>query len=220
MPMDALPNAGEDLERIHKVISRALALARECSMAPGVAESQRAGFCAYTRALTILLHAHHSGEDTLAFPFWHERFAEGPFDTLIAQHQAMIRSLEELERWVDAGPSAWENSALSRLHTALSELQQLWLEHIALEEATIGQTASGRYLTPEENQQLAQLLAEHGQAHSVPNALVLPFIIYNLAGKDRIAFTRLLPKVVVEQLIPGPWKDIWAPMSPFLLLEY
>ncbi len=219
MSTDTWPNAGEDIQRIHKVISRALDCALQHTVAPDILGAQRDGFSAYLRALTILLHAHHSGEDTLAFPFWRQRFPEGPFETLVAQHQVMIQSLERLERWLESGAVAWETSHLRELHAALSELQALWLEHIALEEATIGDAASRRYLTPQENEQLAQRLAEHGQAHSVPNALVMPFIIYNLTGEDRLAFTRLLPQVVLETLLPGPWKAVWAPMSPYLLLE-
>jgi len=45
----------------------------------------------------------------------------------------------------------------------------------------------------------------------------MPFIIYNLEEEERVKLARLLPQVVLEQLIPGPWKAIWAPMSPFLL---
>jgi len=217
MSTEALPNAGEDIQRIHKSITRALNLAHQHTEAPGVIQAQQDGFSAYLRALTILLHAHHSGEDALAFPFWRERFPKGPFDTLIAQHQGMLASLARLERWLEESPAAWKNDRLSELHTLVSQLQALWLEHIALEEATIGETASRRYLTPEENQHLAQQLAEHGQAHSIPNALVMPFIIYNLEEEERVKFARLLPQVVLEQLIPGPWKAIWAPMSPFLL---
>lgn len=217
MSAEALPNAGEDIQRVHKSISRALHLAHQHTVAPDVIKTQRDGFSAYLRALTILLHAHHSGEDTLAFPFWRQRFPEGPFDTLVAQHQSMLGSLVQLECWLEEGSAAWEADRLSELHAGVRQLQALWLKHITLEEATIGEAASRRYLTPEENQQLARQLAGHGQAHSVPNALVMPFIIYNLDGEDRVEFTGLLPQGVLEELIPGPWKAVWAPMSPFLL---
>jgi len=99
----------------------------------------------------------------------------------------------------------------------LSDLSGRWLSHIALEEATVGPENSLKYLTPAENGQLAKQLAEHGQAHSQPSELVMPFVVYNLEEEDRGEFLSLLPPVVAQQLIPVAWKAVWEPMRPFLL---
>jgi hypothetical protein len=87
-----------------------------------------------------------------------------------------------------------------------------------LEEATVGPENSQKYLTPIENEQLSKQLAEHGQVHSQPNELVMPFVVYNLAVDDRTEFIKLLPPVLAQQLIPIAWKNVWEPMTPFLLV--
>lgn len=215
--MDLQPNVGEDLVRIHKVITRALQVGLENCRAEALPEPLRPGYRAYLRALAILLHAHHNGEDELAFPFWKRKLPAGPFDELIDQHQQMLPALTRIEGFFLG--EAWQPGDLDGLQGDLADLQRLWLAHIALEEATVGVAASARYLTPEENGQLARQLSEHGQANSQPGELVMPFIVYNLPVADREVFIRLLPPVVVEQLIPFAWKPAWEPMIPFLNLE-
>jgi hypothetical protein len=213
-----LPNVGTDLVRIHKVVTRALEVSRQNSQADNLPEAHQAGFAAYVRALTILLDSHHLGEDELAFPFWKTHLPEdSPFDRLKQQHRQMTAYLGQINGWLRAPEDAWQPAARSKLHRTLTYLQRLWLKHIGLEEATIGPENASRYLTPEENGQLARQLAEHGQAHSQPNELVMPFVIYNLAGEDRAEFIKLMPPVMLQQLIPFAWKAVWAPMTPFLL---
>ena len=215
--MDNQPNVGNDLVRIHKVVTRALEVALENSQPAQLPEVQRPGFSAYVRALTVLLHAHHLGEDELAFPFWKVRLPTGPFDELSQQHQQMVTYLERIEHWM-AGPDAWQDNAVKALHAAMSELQELWGTHISLEEDTVGPEKSAEILSPSENAQLGQQLSEHGQAHAQPGELVMPFVVYNLNPADRAEFIKLLPPVVANQLIPFAWKPVWEPMSPFLLL--
>lgn len=217
--MDAQPNAGNDLVRIHKVITRALKVSLDNSREPNLPESQRPGFIAYVRCLVILLHAHHTGEDELAFPLWQARLPAGPFDVLGEQHRQMIPYLDQIERWTAAGLDAWQASVLGELHHTLSDLQNLWEAHIALEEETVGPEMSRQHLSPSENEQLGRQLSEHGQAHSQPGELVMPFIVYNLSTEDREVFIRLLPPVVSGQLIPVAWKPAWEAMIPFLLFE-
>jgi hemerythrin-like domain-containing protein len=219
MNLDPFPNVGNDLLRIHKVITRALVVSMQNSQGANLPEERQKGFVEYGRALTILLHAHHTGEDELAFPFWRTRLPAGPFDRLSEQHRQMGSYLEQIEGWLTAGLAAWQPDAVSNLHQVLTGLQTLWQTHIVLEEATIGPDASRQYLTPAENEQLGRQLAEHGQAHTRPNELVMPFIVYNLSGSDRAEFIKLLPAVISQQLIPFAWKSTWAPMTPFLLVE-
>jgi hypothetical protein len=219
MSTNSVPNVGSDLVRIHKVITRALAVSIQNSLPGAVAEAHQAGFAAYVRALTILLHSHHAGEDELAFPFWQAHLPIGSFDQLRGHHRQMAVFLSQLESWLAKGALAWHANALDELQQVFLGLQALWQTHIALEEAAIGPENSSKYLTPEENLQLGKQLTEHGQAHSQPNALVMPFVIFNLAGEDRAVFMKLLPSIMLQQLIPQVWKETWAPMMPFLLPE-
>ena len=219
MSTDPLPNVGNDLLRIHKVITRALDVSLQNSQGTNLAESHRSGFVTYVRVLTILLHSHHAGEDELSFPFWRTRLPAGPFDELSEQHRQMIVYLEQIEGWLGAGSAAWQADTLSELHHALIDLQTLWQTHIALEEATIGPENCHQYLTADENEQLGRQLAEHGQTHGQPGELVMPFVVYNLSGIDRAEFVKLLPPVMLQQLIPFAWKAAWAPMTPFLMAE-
>jgi hypothetical protein len=219
MSTDPLPNAGNDLLRIHKVITRALNVALQNSQDPILAESHREGFVTYVRALTILIHAHHAGEDELAFPFWSIRLPAGPFDKLGEQHLQMVTHLGQIERWLEAGSTAWQSDALGELNHTLTELLTLWQSHIGVEETTIGPENARQYLTPAENEQLGRQLAEHGQTHAQPSELVIPFVIFNLSGAERAEFVQLLPPVIPQQLVPFAWKVAWSPMTPFLLVE-
>ena len=217
MPPEIQPNAGRDLMRIHKVITRALVVTVETTQGAGPAPELRPGFHSYVRALVSLLHAHHTGEDEIAFPFWRERLPEGPFDLLSSHHRAMIPVLDRIGVWVALDSGAWEAAALTWLSRDLSALQALWRPHIVLEEATVGEGPSAERLSPAENAQLAGELAAHGTAHAQPAELVMPFILYNLPAADRESFARVLPPIVTQQLVPGPWRAAWAPMTPFLL---
>jgi hemerythrin-like domain-containing protein len=214
--MENSPNAGRDLVRIHKVITRALDVSLASLPESSLTDDQRKGLILYLKAMTILLHAHHSGEDEIAFPFWESRMPAGPFDELSRQHQEMLVSLEQIEHWFDAGVEAWQQEIINKTIQTINTLRNHWNTHINLEEATVGPENSRQYLTSEENDHLAKQLSAHGQAHSQPGELVMPFIVYNLSGVDRTEFVKLLPPVVIQELIPNAWKAAWAPMKPFL----
>ena len=219
MSTDSLPNVGNDLIRIHKVITRALDVSLQHAEMNISTDDVRHGFKSYVHVLTILLHSHHASEDELSFPYWKVRMPEGPFDLLIEQHQQMIIYLSQIEQWLEADTLAWQPDYLKQLRTTLNDLQKYWLNHITLEEATIGPESSRQYLTQAENEELLKQLSEHGQVHSQPSELVMPFIVYNLSEIDRAEFVKLLPPVMIQQLIPLAWKEVWAPMKPFLLTE-
>ena len=106
MSTDPLPNVGNDLLLIHKVITRALNVSWQKSQGTDLSESHQEGFMTYVRALTILLDAHHAGEDELAFPFWRIRLPNGPFDKLSEHHRQMVTYLDQIERWLGAGSTA------------------------------------------------------------------------------------------------------------------
>src|SRR5512136_2048945 len=106
--MDTSPNVGNDVVRVHRVVTRALDVSLQNSRDTHMDVKNRPGFMLYVRSLDILLHAHHLGEDELAFPFWKTRLPSGPFDELSAQHRQMITYLEGIERWIEKGPEAWQ----------------------------------------------------------------------------------------------------------------
>jgi hemerythrin superfamily protein len=217
--MENQANVGNDLVRIHKVITRALNVALQNTRDARIPEKHRSGFILYVRSLTILLHAHHSGEDELAFPFWKVHFPEGPFDELGRQHRQISDQIERIEQWMQSENDLWNSEVLNDLYHAFADLNKIWEIHVSLEEETIGPDKSRQYLSPSENELLGKQLSEHGQAHSQPGELVMPFIVYNLSGADRIEFVKLLPPVVTNQLIPVAWKAAWEPMIPFLQME-
>lgn len=219
MTIDPQPNAGIELVRFHKVITRALDVALQHSQGTDLAQEHQQGFKTYVRALDITLHSHHAGEEEVSFPFWRTRLPANSFDVLGEQHLQITAILKSIEGWLEAGQTAWQPDALSNLHQALADLQTLWHTHIALEEATIGPENSRQYLTSAENEQLMMDLAQHGQAHAKPSELVMPFVIYNLSGADRAAYIKRLPPVMTQQLIPIAWKATWEPMMPFLSEE-
>jgi hypothetical protein len=125
--------------------------------------------------------------------------------------------LKKIHTWLEAGGSAWDFQSLTELYSCLISLDALWHTHITLEEEHLGPQSSERWLTPEENAQLAGQLSTHGQQHAVPNELVVPFVLYNLPVEDRAVMIQTFPPVVSQQLIPIAWKKTWAPMQPFLL---
>lgn len=217
--MDTLPNVGKDLVRIHKVVTRALNVSLQYSQETNLPDNYRQGFSNYVRSLAILLHAHHSSEDEIAFPFWKTRLPSGPFDKLSEHHRQMSLFVEQVKQWVESGSNAFQGNALAELHRTLSGLHDLWGTHIALEEDTVGPEKSRQYLSPSENEQLGKQLTEHGQALSQPGELVMPFVVYNLSGSDREELLGLLPPVLSGQLIPITWKAVWESMTPFLLVD-
>jgi hypothetical protein len=210
-------NAGTDLIRIHKVFTRALAVSSQHSQESGPEPALRDGFQRYERALVSLLNAHHLGEEEIAFPFWEKKNPRGPFNQLIDHHHQIMTFLDKISLWLEMGSTAWETASLAELHKVITELKILWHTHIALEEQYLGSEISAKMLTPEENIQLGNQLAAHGQQHAQPGELVLPFMLYNMPAEDRAVMAQGLPPMVMEQLIPHAWKEIWAPMQPFLL---
>jgi len=216
MPVSA-PNPGADVVRIHKVITRGLAISIEYGQGDGPEQAQRDGYQRYVKALSGLVHGHHQGEDLIAFPFWNSKLPEGPFERLASEHRDMLPLLARIDAWLASGEAAWKGPALVGLQSALGALDQLWHPHISVEEATLGPENSAHLLSAEENTQLAAELAAHGQAHSQPAELVMAFIFYNLTSEDREAMMAVLPPVVSQELVPVVWRPAWEPMRPFLL---
>jgi len=156
------PNIGVDLIRIHRAVTRGLAVSLETCTAfakggfPDTVSAE--GFWWYCNGLEAVALAHHVSEDELFFPCLRERLPDQDFDGLSADHEVMHVILGEMQ-------AAREASSL----TAMSA------------------------------------------------ALAIPFLFYNLEDDDRTHFMSVMPPQVTQELVPFVWKDIWAPMKPFLL---
>jgi hemerythrin-like domain-containing protein len=208
------PNIGVDLLRIHRVITRGLAVALEnCqtfreSGFPD--DTTREGFWKYCQGLEANANGHHRTEDDLFFPFLRERLPGTDFDEMMAEHQEMHQVLDEMRAAREAG-------SLADMQRALSRMAGLWQPHIAKEETAFSPKVAAEVMTVPEHIDMAQKAAAHSMEHAQPGPLAVPFLLYNLEGEDRAHFLRVMPPEVTQQLIPIVWKDEWAPMKPFLL---
>jgi hypothetical protein len=219
MPDSALHNVGNSLIIVHKAVTRSLTMAIQSSQNAGPKPEHHEGYQKYIQALVSLLDAHHLGEEEIAFPYLQKIISNGPFNQLIDHHRQIMVFLGNLKGWSSAGDSGWDRAEVARLHNTLIGLNNIWLIHIELEEATLGPASIDRILTPEESDRLDKQISAHGQQHATPPELVLPFLLYNLTAGDRKDFSNSFPPVVVEQLIPHAWEPVWRPMKPFLLQE-
>lgn len=209
-----MPNIGLDLQRVHRAITRGLAVSQENCQAfseGGFPDATTAeGFWKYCLGLEAIANSHHVAEDEVYFPFLRERLPDVDFDTLVAEHQEMHNTLDEMRAAREAG-------SLGGMQRALSSMAGLWHSHIAVEEAEFGPEVAAKTATVPETIELAQKAAALSQEHAQPAPLAMPFLLYNLEGEDRAFFLGAMPEQVTQQLVPIVWKDEWAAMKPFLL---
>jgi hemerythrin-like domain-containing protein len=212
--MSAQPNIGADLKRIHRAVSRGLAVALEnCrSFAKGgfPDDTTREGFWKYCQGLEANAHGHHMIEDSLFFPYLQERLPGTDFARLTTEHQEMHRLLADMR-------AARETGSVEGMCRALSEMAGLWQPHIETEETEFSPEVMARIMTIPEHIEMAQKSAALSQQHSQPAPIAVPFLLYNLQGDDRAHFMAVMPAEVTQQLVPIVWKDEWAAMKPFLL---
>lgn len=218
------PNVANNLLWIHHVISRALSISADRSPVyvehgfPDVAT--KAGFLAYEQSLSSTLRGHHLAEDEQAFPYFRLRVPDAPYDQLTADHHAMEPLLAQMNAAIaDAvtDDDIEARRALRELHEAIVGLQQIWHPHIAKEEESLSPDVLAQVMTPEEHGALARSLSEFSQQHTGPAPLIVPFVLYNLEPAERAAMARVMPPMITQELVPGPWKTQWAVMMPFLL---
>lgn len=206
-------NLSQDLIRIHAAITRGL----ETSMRNAANylerdgypdDDLRIGYRQYVRTLLTLLTSHHTAEDVVVWSFLQERIPGAPYEILIDQHKQLKGRLE-------ATRQAFESEDLAALHATLAALFTVWQTHIELEEATFSKSIANRHISPEEQGALSERLAQYSHEHAEPSHLVIPFILYNLPPQEREWMTKRLPVDVALDLVPGPWREKWAPMQPF-----
>ena len=214
MSEEPKPNIGLDLQRIHRVITRGVAVAQEKCEAFAEAgfpdNTTREGFWKYCQGLEANAHGHHRTEDDLFFPYLRSRITGTDFDQLMAEHQELHGILAKMQAAREAG-------SLADLGRALSEMAELWHPHIEKEQRELSPETMAEVMTVPEHIEMAQKAAAHSQEHAQPAPLAVPFLLYNLEADDRAHFLGVMPPVLTQQLVPIVWKDEWAPMKPFLL---
>jgi len=208
------PNLGANLMRVHRAVTRALDVAIEGGQQAAAQgwpdESTREGYVNYVRSLISFLRGHHLGEDDLIFPYFQDKLPDVPYERLAREHYALEELLVRLEGILDA-------EDLAELLPGLQAARSMWHPHIQIEEEHLAPEVLGRLLPVEEHVRLGRQSAEHSQAHSGPDYLVVPFFLYNLGEEDRAALARVMPPIVTQELVPHVWKEKWASMKPFLL---
>jgi hemerythrin-like domain-containing protein len=216
------PNVGADMLRIHSVITRGLdvSIERSASYAqegyPDAATQE--GFVLYVRALASVLSAHHLAEDEVAFPYLRDKLPDEPFDELMAEHRVMEDILEELQAIAETvATEARAGDALNDLNRAVTRLADLWHPHIHKEERFYDVETMAALMDVDEHARLGGMLAEHSQQHLQLPYLGIPFLLYNLPAEERAILNQRMPPVMTQQLVPVDWKEMWAPMQPFLL---
>lgn len=199
-------------QNIHKIITRALQVSIE--RIQGLAtqefedEGSKQGFLNYVQTLVTILHSHHLTEDDLVFPYLRAKLPHAPFETLVQEHHAMVRVLDEIKPLLKKGEVAQLLSPLKRLNA-------LWHPHIDTEMCECIHKADG-VVSGEEQARMVKRFSEHGQGHSGPPELALPFLLYNLSPEDRQEFSKDWPPELLQHLVPVVWKAKWESMAPYL----
>ena len=204
------------LLRIHKIISRGLSVSiRKCDeylVKQGMTSGEAAGFSMYVSTLRWVTHAHHLSEDDISFPYFKD-LIEAPYDLLKDDHNTMAHILESLEQCLLPASS---NEA-GKLREVLGEFDKLWGPHIKIEEEHFTPKKLQAVIGMKEQIDLVKKLGEHSIKNSGPGPLALPFLFYNLEGRDREDFMKPIPWIAKKILVPVIWRSQWKPMIPFLL---
>jgi hypothetical protein len=218
---DIQPELGGDLLRVHRAISRALHVAR--AHAEGWLTTERLetgtkeGYLTYVRCLVTLMHGHHVTEDQAMFPLLQPTLPDAPYETLMAQHNAMVPILDELKGPLKRADADLFTDDLDTLVSALTPLGTLWQTHIALEEAGFGPDALAKAMSMEERRRLGKRVASNAAFHQRPFWLMAPFLLYNMAPADRAVMTKAIPGVALW--VMRTFQGVWNKMTPFLLAD-
>jgi hemerythrin-like domain-containing protein len=204
------------LVRIHKVISRGLYISiRKCDeilvkkrIPPGEAE----GLSMYVETLKWVTHAHHLSEDEIVFPYFKDNI-EAPYNKLQDDHNEMSYILEMLDQsLLEISPGS-----VGKLRQVLDKFDRLWVPHIKIEEQNFTSKTLEPVMGMNEQINLLEKIAEHNRRNSGNGQLTMPFMFYNLEGKDREEFMNNFPWIIRKVLVPVIWRGQWKPMSPYFL---
>jgi hemerythrin-like domain-containing protein len=204
------------LLRIHKVISRGLYISiMKCDELLGkksISPVEAEGFSMYINTLKWVTHSHHLSEDEIVFPLFKDNI-EAPYNRLKDDHNAMSHILDMLDQsLLEITPAS-----VGRLRQVLDEFDKLWVPHIKIEEQNFTTKKLEPVMGMKEQVTLVEKLAEHSRKNSGKGQLTVPFLFYNLEGKEREEFMSNFPWIVRKVLVPVIWKGQWKPMSPYLI---
>ena len=165
-------------------------------------------------SLVTVFFGHHHGEDEIMFPTFEEKIKDADFSELKNQHKELYPLAEQIKHKIDIDNPTIEN--YREMRSLLQDTKDLWVKHREEEEQTV-ELDLEPVLSSKEQIELSDKLGKHGQSMSNPATLILPFLIYNLEGKDREEFTRNMPWILKKFIVPVLWKTKWQKMKPFLL---
>ena len=180
-------------------------------------KASNAGMPTISRASGLILSAHHLGEDEIAFPALKEKLPAAPYGRLAEDHKIIEAALTPVRESIPEVAGANPAGGLGVVMDNLRKVLAIWTPHMRKEETSFAEKAIGEVMTPDEQGKLSGSMAKLSQEHAGPPFLVLPFVLFNLAGADREAMAATLPEVVIKQLLPIDWKEQWSAMRPFLL---
>ena len=213
---------GWDLLRVHKVISRSLDViivrSQEFSEAGFPDANTQAGFTDYVRCFASLMHAHHTAEEEIAFPYFRMKLPEEPYDAMLSEHSQMAWLVYDIRSIVgEAGGAALDPGKLKNVESVVTDIRQIWTQHIPKEEKSFSPQHLDQVMSEDDQITMGRMFGEHSAKHAVPDYLVVAFFLMNLEGEDREIASQSLPALVTEQFVPVVWKDKWGPMRQFLL---
>ncbi len=215
------PNPARDLVRIHKVITRSLAVGIERGtefLQTGFPHGEiRQGFIDYVNCVAIVLESHHLGEDDIFFPAMRDKFPQAPYKRLSADHKEIHALLVPVRQAVADLVVPANGNGLSRLVDTLRKIAEAWPPHFRMEESIFSAEVLSEGMDQEALASLSGAMGKHGSEHSIPPYLTVPFILFNLQPEDRALWLEHLPPAIMDEMVMKAWKDQWATMKPFLL---
>ncbi len=216
------PNVGEDYIRFHKVMTRGLVVPlhsiNEFLNIGALETSNREGFLKYIQSFSSVFNGHHLVEDEKIFPYFLDKLPEVPYQRLISEHNIFKSGLQEIDTGLgNLRVGNDELESLKLLKSGLVKIDQIWHQHIEIEDTQLYGRVGSLKIDSEEMIRIQKEYVEFFQEHTGPEYLVGPFVLYNLSPQDRAIAAQGLPEIVTKQLVLIEWKDKWTPMQPFLL---
>lgn len=221
MTSDKISSLADDFLRIHKAITRGLTVGiRQGSdfILKGFPDQDlENGYRIFVETLMAVVSGHHLGEDEVAFPAFKQKLPAAPYEKLEDDHLQIQSALNIIKSALAETSGISSSTIMDTVIDDLKKIQEIWTAHIETEESAFSATALEATMTSDEQAEAAAAISKYAQEHGGPPYYDLPFVLFNLAPADRAEMTQKIPKTVVDELIPGEWKDKWLPMKPFLL---
>jgi iron-sulfur cluster repair protein YtfE (RIC family) len=206
-PATARHSALWDMALIHRIFRSSFdELVRLVQAVPSTDATRVDAIATHLSFMIDGLTAHHTTEDELVWPVLHERARTSAafIERMEAQHHAMHKGLEEVQRFADvwsASPSPGSAAALAASTTSLLEVLTehldeeerdvvpLIAQHLSEDEwATVGRTAFDKFTPAQRFVALGQMLEVATPAEAAAMLATLPppvRILWALIGKRR-----------------------------------